>query len=585
VSWIPRIGAEFAGYRLDALLGHGGMSIVYRAEHQLLARKVALKLLAPQLGEDESFRERFARESRIAASLDHPNIIPIYEAAEAEGVFFIAMRYVEGADLRAMLKQGPIEPQRLISIIDQTANALAAAHSRDLVHRDVKPANILIDPGEARGEADHVYLSDFGVAKQMSVPGLTTTGMFVGTAEYAAPEQIEGKPLDGRADTYAMGCVVYECLTGNAVYDKDSEVALMYAHLLEPPPRISERRPDLPAELDDVLAKAMAKTRDDRYAGPKEFAAALRNVLAGVTSVAPASAPATIVASSGAPPTGGGTVAGAAAPGTALATSAGQPAGAVADGTPSFGAAAPPGGGDDGPASTEAGAPRPRRHTTPKSIELTSMRLLLGLLALFAIVAAAVIVAVVVSGGGSSNAVPTTSPGATTGAPALVGLDAVVPKSLLKYCKTVTPTNGARQTTTCTAPAGSATFWPDDWSFSLYPSTASVLKAYDALRTQAGIDKDFGRCDRTTWAGEGAWLHNPEPGAQPKPGGRRFCYFQGNIAVMVWTHEKLGQQSHIDMLSVARAAGSDHFNLYGWYSFWHHRVGKCLTSGCVARLP
>ena len=246
ISWVPKIGAEFAGYRLDALLGHGGMSIVYRAEHIALGRKVALKLLSPQLGEDESFRERFIRESRLAASLDHPNIIPIYEAAEAEDTFFIAMRYVEGADLRAVLRQGPIEPNRLVTIIDQTANALAAAHAHGLVHRDVKPANILIDRGDVRGEPDHIYLSDFGVAKQTAAPGVTRAGTFVGTAEYSAPEQIEGKELDARADVYSLGCMIYECLTGSTAYDKDTDVALMYAHLLEPPPQVSDRRPDLP---------------------------------------------------------------------------------------------------------------------------------------------------------------------------------------------------------------------------------------------------------------------------------------------------------------------------------------------------
>ena len=258
------------------------MSIVYRAKHAVLGRTVALKLLSPQLSEDAAFRERFSRESRLAASLDHPNIIPIYEASEADGVFFIAMRYVEGSDLRARLKDGPLAPQALIGIVDQTANALAAAHAQGLVHRDVKPANILIDPGAGRGESDHVYLSDFGVAKQMAAPGLTKMGTFVGTADYASPEQIEGRPLDARADVYSLGCVIYECLTGTSAFDKDSEVAQMYAHLLEPPPVVTAARPDLPPEIDEVVAKAMAKSPDERYAGSKELASALRDVFAGV---------------------------------------------------------------------------------------------------------------------------------------------------------------------------------------------------------------------------------------------------------------------------------------------------------------
>ena len=284
MSWIPRIGAEFAGYRLDALLGHGGMSIVYRAQHIVLERNVALKLLSPQLSEDESFRERFMRESRLAARLDHPNIIPIYEASESDDVFFIAMRYVEGADLRKLLKDGPVDPKRLTAIIDQTANALTVAHAGGLVHRDVKPANILIDPGSGRDGSDHVYLSDFGVAKQTAAPGITTSGTFVGTVDYASPEQIEGKPLDGRADVYSLGCVIYECLTGSSAFDKDSEVAVMYAHLLEPPPAVTVKRPDLPAEIDDVIATAMAKSKDERYETPKQLAAALSRVLGPVAA-------------------------------------------------------------------------------------------------------------------------------------------------------------------------------------------------------------------------------------------------------------------------------------------------------------
>ena len=247
MSWVPRIGEDFAGYRLESMLGHGGMSIVYLAEHGALGRKVALKLLSPQLGDDESFRERFTRESRLAASLDHPNIIPIYEASESDGVFFIAMRYVRGADLRELIKAGPLDPHRTVSIIDQTANALTTAHANGLIHRDIKPGNILIDRGAGHDGSDHVYLTDFGVAKQVESPsGLTTTGMFVGTADYAAPEQIEGASLDGRADVYALGCVVYECLTGTAAFEKDSAVSLMYAHLLEPPPAVTAKRADLP---------------------------------------------------------------------------------------------------------------------------------------------------------------------------------------------------------------------------------------------------------------------------------------------------------------------------------------------------
>ena len=285
VAWVPRIGAEFGGYRLESLIGHGGMSIVYRAEHLSLERTVALKLLAPQLSEDEAFRERFLRESRLAASLDHPNVIPIFEAGEEEGVFFIAMRFVDGLDLKTLLKrEGALPLDRTSSIISQVASALGAAHAKGLVHRDVKPANILLAAGYGDDEiSDHAYLSDFGVVKHGASRPLTQTGMFVGTAEYASPEQIEGKELDGRADVYALGCVVYECLTGMPAYDKDSEVALMYAHLLEPPPQVSPKRPDLPPQVDEVVANGMAKQRDQRYGTPRELAAALRD-LAGTSA-------------------------------------------------------------------------------------------------------------------------------------------------------------------------------------------------------------------------------------------------------------------------------------------------------------
>ena len=292
VNWIPRIGDEFAGYRLVSLIGHGGMSIVYRAEHIGLERTVALKLLSPQVSEDEDFRERFQRESKVAAALEHPNIIPIYEAGEENGVLYIAMRYVEGADLKSRLKQGgPLEEHQVVVLISQVAAALEAAHDKGLVHRDVKPANILIAAGAGVEGSDHAYLSDFGVVKNTAAAGFTKTGLFVGTADYASPEQIEGKPLDARADIYSLGCVTYEALTATPTYEKDSEVAMMYAHLLEPPPKLTEKRPDLPPEVDEVIAKAVAKSKEDRYERPTEFALALKQAVgagaaSGVSAVA-----------------------------------------------------------------------------------------------------------------------------------------------------------------------------------------------------------------------------------------------------------------------------------------------------------
>src|SRR3954453_3455773 len=287
-SWIPRIGQEFAGYRLEGLIGSGGMSIVYSAEHLGLGRRVALKLMHPQLSEDDAFRDRFLRESRHAASLDHPNIIPIYEAGEVDGVFYIAMRYVDGSDLKRVLKEeGTLSVERTVAIVSQVAAALSVAHAKGLVHRDIKPANILLAPGIGVDETDHVYLSDFGVAKFHSSPALTRTGVFVGTIDYAAPEQIEGREVDGRADIYALGCVLYQCLTGAPAYERDSEAALMYAHLLEPPPSVVERRPDIQPEIDPVLARAMAKSLDERFATTREFALALRQAAAAIPDARP----------------------------------------------------------------------------------------------------------------------------------------------------------------------------------------------------------------------------------------------------------------------------------------------------------
>ena len=271
----PRIGSELAGYRIERLLGRGGMSVVYLAEHVRLRRKVALKLLAPDLASDERFRERFLRESRLAASLDHSNIIPIYDADEAEGLLYIAMRYVEGPDLKTLVaREGPLAPRRALSLVAQVASALDVAHERGLIHRDVKPGNVLIT--EESG-AEHVYLADFGLTKEVSSEsGLTATGQFVGTGDYMAPEQIERQPVGAAADVYSLGCVLYECLTGEVPYPADRLMAVLWAHVNEKPPSVSARVPDLPAGVDAVVARAMAKAPEERYGSCRELVEAAR---------------------------------------------------------------------------------------------------------------------------------------------------------------------------------------------------------------------------------------------------------------------------------------------------------------------
>ena len=270
VSVDPRIGSELFGYRVEALLGRGGMSVVYRAHDLALDWKVALRLVAPELSGDERFRSRFLRESRVAASLDDPKVIPIYEAGEAEGLLCIAMRYVEGTNLKRLLRAaGALDPEQALAYCAQVASALDAAHERGLVHRDVKPSNVLIAGG------GHCYLADFGLTYDAADRGdLTLTGQVVGSVDYAAPEQIEGKPVDGRADVYSLGCLLYEWLTGSVPFPKDSDLAVLWAHVNEEPPRL-----DAYPTLTPVLQRALAKRPDDRYPACTELVDAARAAL------------------------------------------------------------------------------------------------------------------------------------------------------------------------------------------------------------------------------------------------------------------------------------------------------------------
>jgi serine/threonine protein kinase len=249
-----------AGYRIERQIGRGGMGVVYLAEQVRLRRYVALKLIVPELAEDDEFRRRFERESQLAASIDHPNVIPVYEAGEAEDVLFISMRYVEGHDLRAIIKaSGRLAAVLAARLVAQLGDALDAAHARGLVHRDVKPANVLV-------AGEHAYLTDFGLTKHVSSSsGITHTGQWVGTLDYVAPEQIAGGPLDARVDVYSLGCVLFEALTARVPYPKDSDVAKMFAHLNEPPAAVSSLVPDAGWGFDAVVTRALAKAPEQRY--------------------------------------------------------------------------------------------------------------------------------------------------------------------------------------------------------------------------------------------------------------------------------------------------------------------------------
>jgi serine/threonine protein kinase len=268
-------GSYVAGYRLEEQIGTGGMAVVFRAWDRRLDRQVALKILAPPLAANEIFRRWFLREARSAAAVDHPHVIPVFEAGEAGGALFMAMRYVPGGDVRSLVRRaGRLSLARAAAIVSSAASALDAAHAAGLVHRDVKPANILVDVRP--GQPDHVYLSDFGVCQAaLSWSGPTAHGQVLGTIGYAAPEQLGGKPVRGPADQYSLGCVAFELLGGAPPFPREEPAAAIWAHLSEPRPRLTSLRPQLPAAIDSVLARALATNPDDRYASCRDFASAL----------------------------------------------------------------------------------------------------------------------------------------------------------------------------------------------------------------------------------------------------------------------------------------------------------------------
>ncbi|MGI8594191.1 MAG: protein kinase domain-containing protein [Solirubrobacteraceae bacterium] len=430
-----QVGSVVGGHRIEAVAGRGGMGVVYRAIHLALNRVVALKLIAPELAEDPEFRERFKRESEVAASLDHPSVVPIYTAGEDGGLLYVTMRFVDGTDLREMIaRQGRLEPRVAARIISQVASALDAAHARGLVHRDVKPANVLI--GGAVG-TPHAYLTDFGLTKQASSKsGLTRTGMIVGTMDYIAPEQLQGGEVDARADVYALGCVLYQALTGQVPFPRDTEPARVWAHMSDPAPSRRTAAPHFPSQLDAVVARAMAKDPDDRYLSTGDFGRAAvaategqalsraeRSVATGEAAPSGASAvaegagavPATVgptVLGSAPTPAAGATVMGgldataatppvgppagriappyaapAARPGTVPAAGYGAPPVAVPGAAPAPGYGAPPAG--------RPGPARERKSRLPLVLAVAGG--VLGLILLMAVVA------LVAGGGGGSD--------------------------------------------------------------------------------------------------------------------------------------------------------------------------------------
>lgn len=259
-------GTIVAGYRIDGVLGGGAMSTVYRATQLSLNRVVALKLLASELSQDPGFRRRFEREGQLQAALDHKHIVTVYEAGQTDDDLFLAMRLIAGPTLKELILEGKLSPRRSLRLLTQVAEALDEAHRAGLIHRDIKPQNILVDDG------DHAFLADFGLIKALDdADPLTRTGQFIGTIDYVAPEQVQGDPPSAASDSYALTAVLYECLTGQVPFVRQNEAATIHAHVMAPPPRVSELRPDLPAALDEVIAVGMAKDPAARPASSTEL--------------------------------------------------------------------------------------------------------------------------------------------------------------------------------------------------------------------------------------------------------------------------------------------------------------------------
>ena len=401
------VGFRIAGYRLTEQIGRGGMAIVYRAQDERLNREVALKVLAPSQAADGAFRQRFIQESHAAAAVDDPNIIPVFEAGEAAGVLFIAMRLVRGGDVRSLVRRdGQLTVQRAVRIMAAAASALDTAHAAGLVHRDIKPANMLLDVRP--GRPDHVYVSDFGLSKSsLGSGGLTGSGQFLGTVDYAAPEQLSGKHVDGRADQYALGCTAYELLCGQPPYRRDQGLAVIYAHMTAPPHKPTRVRPDLPAEADDVFRKVLAKDPAARYGSCQEFADALRQALglgsqAGETGAA-------LTAVTGEAPALAGSSPGAGGQGATGPAGSGGAAHTVLDGQPTLGAVALAGSSLPGPLSV------PPEFTHPGS-QIPAMRRRLALAGALLMLVVAGVVALILAGpwsGGPAHPVaqtPSVSP-------------------------------------------------------------------------------------------------------------------------------------------------------------------------------
>jgi Protein kinase domain len=606
----PMVGDEFAGYRLRSVLGRGGMSVVYQAENPRLGSVIALKVLAPDLANDDVFRARFLEESRIAASLNHPNVIPIYDMGSSDGLLYIAMRYVSGTDMRQMIKKrGRILPATAVFLIGQAARALDAAHRKGLVHRDVKPGNLLVERGSDDDDPDHVYLADFGITKHaMSRSGLTSTGQFVGTIDYVAPEQIRGTSVLGLADQYSLGCVLYECLTGRVPFEKDLDAAIIWAHVEETPTMPTVLRPELPPEVDEVFGRVLAKRPGDRYASCREFVDAARTALgfapgfaAGTSAgyppptsygAGPGTEYAPVAPSEGAAPAGGAGGPSADAFSWDRFASRAQQAGPAAGPPPRQDTlashrrqeqAGPPGGPPPGPHTGSppppAGPPasRPRRKLVPW----------IAALAALVVVGAGVGTWAVLSGGSGSHA-------AGMGAMASMSAKAKAKPKTSALMNALMTTNKSSDATgklppssckqqgtavvTCDAPFTGIS----EVVFQTYPSAGALYNAYiakvDSVAGSSTFRQNFNDCQIQQTNGEVSWNHNFQ---HPKTytvddmvmgmvkdeqaAGRVYCDFTGGQQYMVWT------QNDGHLMGVV--AGPVHEDVWNWWVAIHHNIG------------
>jgi serine/threonine-protein kinase len=601
---LPLVGDEFAGYQLRSVLGRGGMSVVYQAENPRLGSLVALKVLAPELATDNVFRARFLEESRIAASLNHPNVIPIYDMGSSADLLYIAMRYVSGTDLRQMIKKrGRILPSTAVFLVSQAARALDAAHRRGLVHRDVKPGNLLIERGIDEDDPEHVYLADFGITKHaMSRTGLTSTGQFLGTVDYVAPEQIRGMSVLGLADQYSLGCVLYECLTGRVPFEKDLDAAIIWAHVEETPTMPSALRPELPQDIDHVFARVLSKQPGDRYQSCREFMEAVRVALGDLAvdprhldryTTGPAAAghsgvrtgpPSAGVPSAGQPSAGAPWAGHRSGPlaeepvteRIAVASQAARAPESEANASRPWWETGAPSGQGGQPAG---GQPPPGAHKRPRRGLLRPRWL--AVLAALILAVAGVGTWALVRGSGShhhTTSMPSMAPKEPKTS-ALMNALALANKS--SDAKGYLPPSSCIQqgTTkvTCTGPASGI----NQVVFQTYPSLPTLYDAYTAqVRTlnNGQFQANFADCGKQMTFGEVGWNHMFE---HPKTysiqqmssgmvtdgqaAGRVFCNFNNGQENMVWTQDS-GRM-------LAYVSGPVHEDVWNWWVAVHHNIG------------